>query len=137
MIMNLSRYMERDNTPSLIAAKMGFCEGVLQKIFLSRTYLLCGRHRGGPKVYMLSNIFHASYSNTPSLGRHREGPKYKTFWKIFSICKICQKQTTKTLFDTSNMTTLKGQKKSNFDFHRWMRIKAALCGDGASLTLKI
>ena len=74
---------------------------------------------------------------SPSLGRHREGPKYKTFWKIFSICKICQKQTTKTLFDTSNMTTLKGQKKSSFDFHWWMRIKAALCGDGASLTLKI
>lgn len=33
MSMKLSRYIERDNTPSLIAVKTGFCEGVSQKIF--------------------------------------------------------------------------------------------------------
>ena len=60
MIMNLSRYIERYNTPSLIAAKMGFCEGVLQKKFSGQRYLSCGRHPEWAKVKGFLKIFSIS-----------------------------------------------------------------------------
>ena len=87
MIMNLSRYMERDNTPSLIAVKTGFCEGVLQKIFLGRTYLSCGRHRESLKYSMLSNIFifHAGFQMSPHLVGIEKGQNIRDFENYFFL----------------------------------------------------
>ena len=63
--------------------------GCFAKNILGQRYLSCGRHWSRPKVYRLSNIFHASYSNPPSLGRHRNWLIFACFPKLFQFHRVC------------------------------------------------